>query len=106
MAKDSIERIKEAEREAQQIISQAHERAHQLIADAQAQARARRDEAIATAKSAADDTLEQARRDGGELAQKQELEQEKQCQELRRLAEKKRAQAVELVIAQITGQQG
>lgn len=102
MAKDTVERIREAELEARSIKEEAAQRAKDIEETAVRQAQEAFEEAIAMASKASGEALEASRLGGERLAQTSKAKHEQQCAELRRSCEPRRKQAVEAVIRRLT----
>ncbi len=102
MAKDSVDRVREAEQQAQQMVNDARSKAAQMIEDAKKRAQRQYDESIKAAAAAADDTIATAKSDGQRLCDEELIRHRAESEQLRKNADKKRTQAVELVLRQIT----
>lgn len=103
MAMDSVERIREAEQAAQRLLGEAHAKAQEIITEAQKKAKEQREEMLSAARAAADEALELSRENGKKLLEDDGRKYEEQCERVRAEAEKKRGEAIKLVIDRITG---
>lgn len=102
MAKESIERIRQAEYQAQQTVNDARRQAESIIAQAREQAERLIEESCAGAREAAEETIAAAREDGAAFSERSEEESREECLRIKKNAEKKRSAAIELVLRHIT----
>jgi len=102
MAKDSIELIREAEIQAQELVAKATAEAERIVAQAHITAQEQYAETVSSAKQAAQEALEASREEGARMAKEDEKKYEEQCNAVRAAAEKKRDAAIGLVIKRIT----
>ena len=103
MAMDSVKRIRDAEQAAQKLLGEAHAKAQEIITDAQKKAKEQRDEMLSGAKTAADEAIVISREDGKKLLENDGRKYEEQCERVRAEADRKREDAIRLVIDRITG---
>lgn len=102
MAKDTVERIREAELQARAIVSEAAQRAKEIEETALQQAQEAYEEAVALASKTSGEALEASRLGGERLAVTSKTKHEQQCEELRKSCEPRRKEAVEAVIKRLT----
>ncbi len=102
MSRESIQKIKETEQEAERIVSEAQARAQQMIADAERNGQALCERTEAETVAAAKDVMLQLQERSNALRTRMSEEAQEEANELKRQASLRRRSAEKIVIRGLT----